>query len=279
VHTCSRELWETQDSDTSIVHLFERGREQETERERERERERAQRERELRERERDSQEIKTIHDSLNRGAPLPGRGKEIPWSYLSRSPARGWSPYLIMNLTRGAPVVTDSAVRYLLSAPRKGMTIFFIQRFSGRFFRQEPPADPDEGRFNIRLWRLCFTVWDTRPHSAPSTSIVRLIYVFSRVIRSPPSPPLPLSPRATLRRPCHRPLPSLPLAPHAAVPVEEGRSPWQRRVSRRPIVGRLRHGTTSGSARRTRRTIIIDREGKGAIGVVKGMCESVVWTA
>jgi len=126
---------------------------------------------------------------------------------------------------------------------------------------RKEPRRPHEGRFNIRLWRLCFTVWDTRPHSAPSSSIVRLIYVFSRVIRSPCSPSITL------------PLPSLP-HPLAAVPVEEGRSPWQRRASRRPIVGRLRRGST----RRTR-TIIIDREGKGAIGVVKGMCESVVCTA
>lgn len=52
----------------------------------------------------------------------------------------------------------------------------------------------------------------TRPHSAPSTPIVRLIYVFSRVIRPHLWPTL----------------------------VEGGRSPWRRRAFRRPIVGRRR---------------------------------------
>lgn len=76
----------------------------------------------------------------------------------------------------------------------------------------------------------------TRPHSAPSTPIVRLIYVFSRVIRPPP--------------------------PTCAL-VEEGRSSWRRRASRRPIVERLRRVDVGPT--RTRRTIIID----GVVGRVR----------
>lgn len=40
----------------------------------------------------------------------------------------------------------------------------FYLAFTSRFRAAEGPC-PEEGRFNIRLWRLCFTVWDT--HSAP----------------------------------------------------------------------------------------------------------------
>jgi len=40
----------------------------------------------------------------------------------------------------------------------------FYLAFTSRFRAAEGPC-PKEGRFNIRLWRLCFTVWDT--HSAP----------------------------------------------------------------------------------------------------------------
>lgn len=71
----------------------------------------------------------------------------------------------------------------------------------------------------------------TRPHSAPSTPIVRLIYVFSRVIR-----PLHLWP--TL--------------------VEGGRSPWRRGAFRRPIVGRLRRRRQPCEP--VRNAIIIDGE-------------------
>ena len=40
----------------------------------------------------------------------------------------------------------------------------FYLAFTSRF-RAAEGLCPKEGRFNIRLWRLCFTVWDT--HSAP----------------------------------------------------------------------------------------------------------------
>lgn len=72
---------------------------------------------------------------------------------------------------------------------------------------------PKEGRFNIRLWRLCFTVWDT--HSAPFRPINPHSAFNLRVFAS--------------YSPSH---------PYTAL-VEEGRSPWRRRASRRPIVGRL----------------------------------------
>lgn len=109
----------------------------------------------------------------------------------------------------------------------------FYLAFTSRFKAAEGPC-PKEGRFNIRLWRLCFTVWDT--HSAPFRPINPHSAFNLRVFAS--------------YSPSH---------PYTAL-VEEGRSPWQRRASRRPIVGRL-HRVDVGPTR-TRRTIIIDGEGR-----------------
>lgn len=116
---------------------------------------------------------------------------------------------------------------------RKGRREQGETRIFPRAFTSRPgPALTPEARFNIRLWRLCFTVWDT--HSAPFRPINPHSAFNLRVFASYSSPPWP-----TL--------------------VEGGRSPWRRRVFRRPIVGRLRCGV---SPTKPSKTIIIDGEGR-----------------
>jgi len=115
---------------------------------------------------------------------------------------------------------------------RKGMKIF-IWRLRADSGLRKDPAPRKDALISAYDGYVSQSETPTRPHSAPSTPIVRLIYVFSRVIRLP-----------------------IPTRPH----VEEGRSPWRRRASRRPIVGRL-HRVDVGP-KRTRRTIIIDGEGR-----------------
>lgn len=115
---------------------------------------------------------------------------------------------------------------------RKGMKIF-IWRLRADSGLRKDPAPRKDALISAYDGYVSQSETPTRPHSAPSTPIVRLIYVFSRVIR--------------------------PSHPYTAL-VEEGRSPWRRRASRRPIVGRL-HRVDVGPTR-TRRTIIIDGEGR-----------------
>lgn len=129
---------------------------------------------------------------------------------------------------------------------RKGMKIFIWRLRADSGLRKGPCLK--ERRFNIRLWRLCFTVWDT--HSAPFRPINPHSAFNLRVFAS--------------YSPSH---------PYTAL-VEEGRSPWRRRASRRPIVGRL-HRVDVGPTR-TRRTIIIDGEGRVPSGGVRGICGWVV---
>jgi len=197
-----------QDSDAYIIRLFEREREREREKERERERE-------LRERipknENDSRFLSAIplRDSLNRNTlgrvRLSSEARKFPDIIFCIHPPA--ADHLITNLSTAK--VADGG--YTLAWKR--MTIFLFNALWADSAKaaEETTRRLNEGSFNIRLWRLCFTVWDTRPHSAPSTSIVRLIYVFSRVIRSLSLPSSLSQLPATLRHPCHPP--RLPFSP------------------------------------------------------------------
>lgn len=76
---------------------------------------------------------------------------------------------------------------------RKGMKIF-IWRLRADSGLWKDPAPRKDALISAYDGYVSQSETPTRPHSAPSTPIVRLIYVFSRVIR-PPIPTRPSSKR------------------------------------------------------------------------------------
>lgn len=76
---------------------------------------------------------------------------------------------------------------------RKGMKIF-IWRLRADSELRKDPAPRKDALISAYDGYVSQSETPTRPHSAPSTPIVRLIYVFSRVIR-PPIPTRPSSKR------------------------------------------------------------------------------------
>lgn len=104
----------------------------------------------------------------------------------------------------------------------------FYLAFTSRFRAAERPC-PKEGRFNIRLWRLCFTVWDT--HSAPFRPINPHSAFNLRVFASYSPPRLPSRSLPSLRSPRRRgsvamATPGVP-APNRRAPTPRRRRPYE----------------------------------------------------
>lgn len=98
----------------------------------------------------------------------------------------------------------------------KGMKIF-IWRLRADSGLRKDPAPRKDALISAYDGYVSQSETPTRPHSAPSTPIVRLIYVFSRVIRSP----------IPLRNPRRRGLVAMAM-PGVPAPNRRARTPSRR---------------------------------------------------
>lgn len=105
----------------------------------------------------------------------------------------------------------------------KGMNIF-IWRLRADSGLRKDPAPRKDALISAYDGYVSQSETPTRPHSAPSTPIVRLIYVFSRVIRLPVLLPALRSPRR--RGSVAMTTPGVP-APNRGAPTPRRRRPYE----------------------------------------------------